>query len=112
MSTLNEPKYDAIRWQAGNNDQEVKDFVQARAPIRFAPDEFTIGSDNGNDVVDFNAFHLVATESSHEVWAAACNDGQWLVFGPYWGDDPTLWWTPNTAIWDAIDDQRYQLKFS
>lgn len=103
--TQDAPKFKAIKWD-GTNTADVKAFIQSVASYTFASDEWQV-SDSYLYVSHNDFAHYLSYNAG-----VALNF--WLVFGPYWGSDPTVWWPYSNAPgpWTQLTDTQFQAEFT
>jgi hypothetical protein len=83
-------KFKAMQWD-GTNDVAFKAWVQSLTTTHtFTPTEWTrsVGvAPDGGDVLS-----CYWTPDTYSKLRMQITQGNWAVFGPYWGTDPTLYW--------------------
>jgi len=102
-------KFKAMKWD-GTNTAAFKAWVQSLTTAHtFADTDWTMRDDG-------NGGHVLAVDWTPDTYAhlrMQVDTGQWAVFGPYWGDDPTLYWTltGNSPWQQSMPDADFQRQF-
>ena len=103
--TQNAPKFKAIKWD-GTNTADVQALIQSAASYNFASNEWQVTADY---------LYVNHSDPTHYIsYNTGVGINQWLVFGPYWGADPKVWW-PYSNIpgpWTQLTDTQFQAEFT
>lgn len=87
-------KFKAMVWD-GSNTEAFKAWVQTLTSAHsFGPADWSIGTNTDGTIP-----RLTLSQGSAFI---GVDEGNYGLFGPYWGTDPTVYWPVDTSPWTQL----------
>jgi hypothetical protein len=99
-----------MKW-TGTNTTDFKAWVQSLSAVHTFTDDEWQEQDSGDGTGSHNLY-VNFYNDGYAFMSMSVTTGAWAVFGPYWGDDPTLYWAPARNPWDVSTDADFGRRFT
>lgn len=100
-------KFKAMKWD-GTNTAAVKAWVQTLTTGHTFTDADWQINNNGDGSQSLSVWW---SPDTYRRLTMIVNSNCWAVFGPYWGSDPTEYWTLSNSPWTQMSDAYFQQQF-